>query len=352
MNRIRIDRFPGRQFSYSNREYLYFGGTAYLGMQTHKDFQELLIKNLRKYGSNYGASRLANVGMDVYDRAEQELSNWVGAEDALILSSGYLAGQLIANHLYTQSYKLFYGPNTHSALLLRGHRSFRDLASLKRAVSAYIETTPNSVPVILIDTIDLPDSNFPGCNALSNLPLSECILVADDSHGFGVVGSDGRGSYKMLKSLNAKELYICSSLGKAMAIPAGVIIGKKEFISELRGTNMYAGASPPPAAYVSTLIESFPIYKYQQSRLLELIKYFLNILHKPEELDYMEDYPVFMYNNPELGEFLLKNGICTTFFNYPAEEESWQSRIVLSAAHLKEDIDKLADVINKFNREM
>ena len=348
MNTFRLDKFPGRQFSFADREYFYFGGTAYLGMQTQQEFQGLLIDNIRKFGSNYGASRLSNVGMDIYEHAEQKLSKWVGSEDALILSSGYLAGQLLANQLSSLGHKLFYGPNTHSSLLIGGHNSYKDFNSLNSALSEHLESASNSVPVLLIDTIDLPDSKFPDFKALRDLPLSQCILVADDSHGLGLVGSEGRGSFKALKSLNPKEFYLCSSLGKALAIPAGAIFGKRQFITELRNTKMFAGASPPPAAYAAALIEAFPIYRKQLKRLLDLIHYFLVKLKKPEAFDYMENYPVFLYKNPELGEFLLENDICTTFFNYPAEEESWQSRIVISAAHTKEDIELLADVINKF----
>ena len=99
---------------------------------------------------------------------------------------------------------------------------------------------------------------------------------------------------------------------------------------------------------MATLTEAFPIYSTQLSRLLELIDYFLKSLEQPEVFTYLENYPVFFYSNQELSEFLFKKGICTTNFNYPAESETWQSRIVISAAHLKEDIDILTDTINKF----
>ena len=111
---------------------------------------------------------------------------------------------------------------------------------------------------------------------------------------------------------------------------------------------MFAGASPPPAAYLATMISAFPIYAVQLNRLLELIELFLKSLDQPEALTHIENYPVFYYSNQELSQFLFKNGICTTNFNYPAESETWQSRIVISAAHNKEDIDKLASTINRF----
>ena len=271
MTTIRLDRFPGRQFTYSNRDYLYFGGTAYLGMQTHRDFQKLLINNIGKYGSNYGSSRLSNVGMQVYEEAEEKLSQWVGAEAAIILSSGYLSGQLIANYFNSDRYELFYGPNTHTALLLKGQKSYNDFKSLSSSLSEHLENKPNSIPVILIDTIDLPISNYPEFKELKKLPLSQCIVVADDSHGIGLVGQQGNGSFQSLSLLKPKELILCSSLGKSMGIPAGMVLGTRQFINELKATSLFAGASPPPAAYIATLIEAFPLYAARLNRLLELI---------------------------------------------------------------------------------
>ena len=349
MTTIQLDKFPGRQFTHDDKEYLYFGGTAYLGMQTHSEFLNLLIKNIGKYGSNYGSSRLSNVSIDVYEEAEEKLSRWVGAEAAITLSSGYLSGQLIANYFTSDQFRLFYGPNTHSALLLKGQKPFQDFKSLAFSLSEHLKNNPNSIPVILIDTIDLPVSNYPEFEELKKLPISRCILVADDSHGIGLVGPKGRGSYQALSALKPKELILCSSLGKAIGIPAGMVVGNIQTISKLKETSLFAGASPPPAAYLATLIEAFPIYEAQLMRLLELIDYFIESLKRPESFNYLENYPVFVYADRELGEFLFKNGICTTNFNYPAEQNSWQSRIVLSAAHKKEDIRKLAKTLNKFD---
>ena len=350
MKKIDLDKFPGPHFTYLNRKYLYFGGTAYLGMQTHPEFQEILIKNIRRYGSNYGASRLSNVGITIYEEAEKKLSQWVGSEAATILSSGYLSGQLIANYLNAKEYRLFYSPNTHSALLKEGYKTFDNYNSLRASLIEHLDVNPDIKPVILIDSIDLPVSNYPEFEDLKSLPLSDCILVADDSHGIGLVGEQGSGCFKSLTSLNPKELVLCCSMGKAMGIPAGMVLGTSQLINQMKQSNMFAGASPPPAAYIATLIEALPIYQAQLNRLLDLTKYFLESLDQPEIFTYLENYPVFFYNNRELNTFLFRNGICTTNFNYPSEENSWQSRVVISAAHSTEDIDKLTLAINNFRR--
>lgn len=43
-----IDEFPGRKIKIGDQDYLYFGGTSYLGLQTDKKFQRILMGNIRK----------------------------------------------------------------------------------------------------------------------------------------------------------------------------------------------------------------------------------------------------------------------------------------------------------------
>ena len=43
---MKVNQFPDRIIEIDNEDYLYFGGTAYLGLPTHAEFQELIIKNI------------------------------------------------------------------------------------------------------------------------------------------------------------------------------------------------------------------------------------------------------------------------------------------------------------------
>jgi len=45
-----IDAYPGREINVQGHKYLYFGGTSYLGLQTDEEFQNVFIKNIKKFG--------------------------------------------------------------------------------------------------------------------------------------------------------------------------------------------------------------------------------------------------------------------------------------------------------------
>src|SRR5690606_42108003 len=89
-----INKFPDRIVETSGGEYRYFGGTAYLGLQTKKEFIECYTKNIIQYGTHYGASRASNVRFSIYDKAEQYLSRYIGSEASITLSSGFMASQI------------------------------------------------------------------------------------------------------------------------------------------------------------------------------------------------------------------------------------------------------------------
>lgn len=349
MNSIFLHSFPGRQFRFQNRNFLYFGGTSYLGMQTLPEFQSIFTNHVRTFGTNYGASRNSNIRLEIYERSENFLSLWVGSESSVSLSSGYLAGQLLAKYFNNEEYQLFYTSNTHSSLFLNDHFIFDDYSSLKKGLESHLESNSAKTPVIFLDTIDFSEEGFPLFEGLKSLPLESCIVVADDSHGIGLVGSNGSGSYQTIKLLGPKELLVCCSLGKSMGLQAGAIFGTLARISALKKNPLFSGASPASAAYMATLIEASPLYALQRSRLLNHIKQFLQALQGSDKFRFLEKYPVFAYRDTELTDFLFQEGICVTDFNYPSDKDPWQSRIVLSAVHHENDIQHLADLVNIFH---
>lgn len=342
-----IDTFPGRTVSVKGEPHLYFGGTGYLGLQTDALFQNLFIENVRKYGTNYGASPKSNIQIDVYRKTEHVLCHLVGSEAALTLSSGYLAGQLLAQTLDDKYHYLFYAPNTHAALFQRKIKPFTTFTALNIAVREQLESKNNKeTPVVFLDSIDFSGCNYPNFNALKALPLEEVILVVDDSHGIGVVGENGGGVFNQLKELNCKELIVCCSLGKGFAIQGGAIFGSEERIKKLKNTAFFGGASPATPASLATFLDAQELYGEKRRELRKHIAYFSTHLKRPKKFHTMKEHPAYTFADPQFTEYLESQKIIVTSFPYPDEDAQLMSRIVLSAGHKKEDIDHLLECIN------
>lgn len=343
-----IDGFPGREINIHGNKFRYFGGTSYLGLQTDKKFQDIFIENIKKYGTNYGASRKSNVRLSVFDNAEKLLAEIVGCESAITLSSGYLAGQFVAQNFNTLDYKLFYAPNTHTALYNNYIRPYRTYAELNIALREQISLKNKVVPVVFLDTIDFEGSNYPDFKDLSGLPLDKVILIADDSHGIGIIGKNGEGAFPNLKRLKVKELIVCCSLGKSFGIQAGVVFGNSDRLEKLSNTAFFGGASPAAPAGLATFIEAQAIYYGKRTLLQSNIELFISSVQNIPYFNYMKGHPSFSFQDSHLTAFLEEMGFILTNFNYPEESSSLMSRIVLSSHHSSKDIEQLAKTLNTY----
>lgn len=342
-----IDTFPDREIILNNKKYLYFGGTAYLGLQIDEEFQQLFIDNVKKYGTGYSASRKSNIKLSIFDKAETYLSNLVESEACITLSSGYLAGQLVSQYLNNSEHTLFYAPNAHSALYQLNRKPFDSYTSLHTAIKEHL-ATETSIPVVLLDSIDFSGVNYPNFNELKSLPLEKIILVVDDSHGIGIVGENGKGVYKKLLALQPKELIVCCSLGKGFGIQAGAIFGTKNRINNLKNTDFFGGASPATPASMATLISGDTIYAKKREIVTKHINYFIENVDSINAFSFMKGHPSFGYSDNALTKHLEAKGILVTNFYYPSEGSSLMSRIVLCASHRQEDVKQLTMLINSY----
>ena len=343
---INVEAFPGREILVDGIPHLYFGGTAYLGLQTFPKFQQLYIENVKRYGTNYGASRMSNIRLSVFEEAESYLAKLVGSESCITLSSGYLAGQFILRFLQGKKHKFFYAPNSHSALQAKKPKNYVTYASLSFALNSHLTANDSITPVIFLDSIDFSGGNYPDFNGLKSLPLHKCIVVVDDSHGIGIVGKNGEGVFKSIEKLNPRGLYVCCSLGKGFGIQAGAIFGTETNIDKMKETPFFGGASPAAPSAMATLLDATSIYGNRRKLLKTNIVYFLDRLAQLEKFRFMPEHSAFTFKNPKLVALLKKHHIIITDFNYPNEHTDMMSRIVISASHTKTDIEKLVFILN------
>lgn len=342
-----LHKSPDSSIRIIDEDFLYFGGTSYLGLQSHPDFQRILIRNIKHYGTNWGSSRISNVQLEIFDEFERSISAISGSEDAICVSSGFLAGQILAGYFSQKGYRLFSAPNSHPAIINGQSTLFSSYKDLEEAICEN-EYGKGDEIVLFLDSIDFSGGNYPHFSQLRKLKLDDIILVVDDSHGFGLIGDNGFGLFKALGNLKCKELIVCGSLGKACATPSGVILGKAFRIQDLRTTEYYAGGSPPSPAALKSFIEAEALRTGLLQKLRDNIKFFKDNISPifPENL--LEDHPVFGYDDPGLTSALLKKGIITTNFPYPSENSALVSKIVLTAAHSEADILNLCASINDY----
>lgn len=346
---LQTDQLPGRTLISGGREYLYFSGTSYLGLARHAGFQQCLQEGIARYGTNYSSSRLSNVRLAVFEEMENYLGAYTGAGAVLTLSSGYMAGQLVVRCLEESAARV-YGPRTHPALWA-GPQDFvaGDFAAWARDLPDQLNQLRQEQVVILFNSLDPLLAVKHELDFLYHLPAGKHItLVIDDSHGFGITGKAGAGVFTELQLPARLRLVVISSLGKALGIPAGVILTDAATMAGFRRSPFFGGGSPAVPAYLYAFLQAEEIYRQARSQLQAHIRYFLSRLENPGLFRYIPDYPVFYTPHRELYPYLLQQGMLISCFPYPTPADDSITRVILNAAHTPSDLDRLAEAINGF----
>ncbi|MEP7266262.1 MAG: aminotransferase class I/II-fold pyridoxal phosphate-dependent enzyme [Saprospiraceae bacterium] len=341
-------KIPSRTVNINAKEHLFFGGTAYLGIHARPEFGALVKEGIELYGTNYGASRLGNVPVPVFEEAEKKIENWLDAPSALMVSSGTLAGRLMLEAL-GDIYYFHYGSNAHIAInsSFKKNQAEHFNCSIEETLD-YIHLTNHDHHVITFNTVDALTATSPSLDWITRLPKNKkVVLIVDDSHGIGILGDSGRGLYQKIKSLHRDTIMI-SSLGKAMGLPAGVIVGPAEYIALARSHPLFGGSSPMVPAYAYAFTRADQIYDSALLQLKENISYFHNIIKSKDLFRYLEGFPVFCTDRQDLAAYLEFHEIIIPHFAYPGPKNKVYTRVIINALHTPSDLEKLGTLCNQF----
>ncbi len=337
------ETLPGRTLISNQEEYLWFSGTSYLGIPHHPQFKQNFADAVNRYGTSWGSSRNNTVQLGIYEKAEMELANFAKMPAALTVSSGMLAGQLVINFLNNKGNSFLYAPKTHPALwngiVQFSKGSHKYWAS---SICSKINAMKDENIVICSDSIGslyLEKFDFEWIN---NLPANKNItVVIDASHSLGINLPD--------ISQDNIRLIITSSLNKAMGMPGGVIFSDKDLLAEIQQFPMFSGASPMMPALLEAFVNSVDIFNGQRVKLIDNLRHFNKLIDKAPFLDAIADYPVYCTHRSELHDFLKEYKIMTACFPYPTVRDLPIIRLVISALHSKQDLERLASAINSWN---
>ena len=328
----------------NDKTYLYFGGTAYLGIPQSDDFLTIYLEGLKKYGLNNGTSRGNNVQLGIYDEAEICAAKRFGAEASLITSSGYLAAQLVVK--FTSGFgEIRYAPDTHPALWNnekpKVNQSFNEWTL---GIVKEINQSDQENWVLITNSMNnlYPERyNFSFIEKLNK----QVLLIIDDSHGIGV-NDNGLGVSKSLSRPANIEIVVIASMAKALGVDAGLILGSEKIIALMKQRNEFLGASPPAAAGLYAFMHGEEIYAANLAKLKNNMNLLANELAGNENWNFITDFPVYLAKNTDLSRILKQKGVLISSFPYPDKDGPMINRVVLSSWHNTSDIEQLIQALN------
>ena len=246
------------------RELLMFCSNDYMGLAAHPELVQAFSEGARLYGVGSGASHLISGHTLAHESLERALADYVSPHipdaQALFFGSGYLANQAVLTALGDQDAEIFSDELNHASLI-DGCRLARatvqryphnDVAALKAQLMKSQAVGRTKVRLIVTDAVFSMDGDLAPLDQLLALAEAhDAWLVVDDAHGFGVLGTQGRGTLSHF-ALRSERLIVMGTMGKAAGVSGAFVAAHPTIIAYLvqaARTYIFTTAAPPAVAH-------------------------------------------------------------------------------------------------------
>lgn len=334
-----------RCIDFQGQHYLFFGGTAYLGLLANKQYIELFKEGIDKYGLNNGTSRSNNVQLGVFDEAEAQLAKRFGLEDAAVFSSGYLAAQASVRSLVGGK-KVYYAPDCHQALWLDKNPNVSGaFEKWSSQVVDEINQSNEQEFVLIANALDNLTPQAYDFSFIHNIIQEKHItLVLDDSHGLGVMRFNASSvPIAELKKRANTDIVVLASLAKGLGTDAGVVLSSKSCITQIKAHPIFRGASPCSPASMYAIIHGEEIYAQEFDKLQNNLIKFGKLVRDVEGFRSIANFPVFTSTDANMYAHLYSKRILISSFPYPLPASPLLNRVVISSLHKEDDLIYLSE---------
>jgi 8-amino-7-oxononanoate synthase len=322
-----LKQTPGRAALVDGQELLFFSGYSYLGMSHVPEFVELVKRGIDKYGWLFPSSRISNTQLHLFSDFESKLSEISGMEETVCFSSGFLAGRAVADLYKDKPYSC--APGTHPAICLGKSTEYSFNEWKEKAVP---------FPVIYLDSVNPITAEVNDISFLNDRS-NDTICIIDDSHGAGLL-NNGKGIGASLTVKKNIGYVITYSLSKAYNLVGGAVSCSKEIAAELRASPFYTASTSISPAFAYAFLNGQELYQQQREKLEYNIQLFRNLTG--DQYKSHPQLPIFILPGDLTESKLAKAGIIISSFAYPDPYGENINRVVLSALHTKDDLERLA----------
>lgn len=258
------------------RPVVMLGANNYLGLTTDPSVTAAATEAIRCNGTGCTGSRLMNGTSRAHIELEQRLAQFLGKEEVLVFSAGFLANLGVLSGLATRdtyfvSDKLNHASICEGLLAATAHCvRFRhnDAEHLDRRLAKLPAECPKWVVLEGVHSMLGDVSPLPELVAVAKDHGARIIL--DDAHGIGVMGNGGRGTADLF-GLSDEIDVITGTFSKSFASYGGFVAGDRETLHRLRfGARSFIFTASLPPANVATVLQVLHILESEPEVVLRL----------------------------------------------------------------------------------
>ncbi|BFZ64276.1 serine palmitoyltransferase component [Saitoella coloradoensis] len=375
LDRYSVDNKLTFKLTGSTTECLNMSSYNYLGFaQSEGPCADAVEETTRKYGTSSGGARSEAGTLDLHVKVEDLIARFVGKPASMVFSMGFgtnatafpalvSKGCLVISDELNHSSIRFGARLSGSSIRMFKHNDMRHLEKVLRdAISQGQPRTHRPWKKILVAVEGLYSMEGTMCNLPGLVELKhryKFFLYVDEAHSIGALGPRGRGVCDYFNIDPAEVDILMGTLTKSFGAAGGYIAATKPILDKLRLTNagfLHSEAMSPVVLQqiqTSLRIISGEIGGTEGEERLQRLAFNSRYLRVGlKRLGFIVDghddspiVPLRLYNPGKMPAFsheMLKRKIAVVIVGYPATPlVSSRARFCVSAAHNKEDLDKL-----------
>jgi 8-amino-7-oxononanoate synthase len=355
---------------YRGKPLVNFSSNDYLGLASHPRVKAAAQAAIEEFQASAGSSRLICGNLEIYERLESRLARFKQKEAALVFSSGYVANLGIIAALAGEGDQVFSDALNHASIIdgcrlsraqvfVYRHRDLDHLESLLRTAPAARRRLLVSDAVFSMDG-DVAD--LPGLAALAG--AHDCLLMLDEAHATGVLGSTGRGIVEhfvergqLRPGSDCVDLAM-GTLSKALGSFGGFVAcssNVREFLVNKARSFIFATALPPSAA--GAALESLQLLGEEPLRRESLWKNFYALKNRLNAAGFdvaTSETPIVPLTFGteaaalQMSERLIERGCFVPAIRPPSVPKgASRLRITLCAMHSDDEVERLAKELSE-----
>jgi 8-amino-7-oxononanoate synthase len=221
-------------------ERIMLGSNNYLGLTADERVIQGARDALETYGTGLTGSRLLNGTIPLHLELEREIAEWMGAEDAIVFTTGHQANVGTLGTLLAPGDTVIADSGDHASILdgcllsrakLRPFRHNR-VEKLERALERARDDSGGVL--VVVDGVFSMEGDVAPLPAICDLcERFGARLMVDEAHAAGVLGARGAGTAEVLGVEDRVDLRM-GTFSKSLASCGGFVAGPADVIEFLR----------------------------------------------------------------------------------------------------------------------
>ena len=259
------------------------GSNNYLGLTVNQEVIDAGVEAMKKYGTGCSGSRFLNGTLDLHNKLERELADFLGTEDCVTFSTGFQSNLGIISAICGRQDYIFNDRENHASIYDGCRLSYAKVTRYRHNDMADLEKRLAETPIDAGKLI-VTDGVFSMSGDICRLPdIAELAhkykarVMVDDAHGLGVIGKGGRGtaSYFGLE----KEVDITmGTFSKSLASLGGYMVASAKVCEYVRHNSrpfiFSASLTPASCATARAALKVISEHPEIEERLGDLAEYY------------------------------------------------------------------------------